>query len=144
MLQNEVVNRITAKTGNSERGFLTVLVEAYFKSEKLFDVPPGAFYPKPKIWSSVIKLVPRKSKIRNESLYREIVGLSFTQKRKTIKNNLKNAKGDLRAAIEKKGGLSKILEETEIEPTRRAESISIREWILLTDFIDAKIDKNGD
>ena len=144
MLQNEVVNRITAKTGDSERGFLTVLVEAYFESEKLFDVPPGAFYPKPKIWSSVIELVPRKSKIGNEDLYREIVGLSFTQKRKTIKNNLKSAKGDLRAAIEKKGGLFKILEEAEIEPTRRAESISLREWLLLTDFIDEKTDKNGE
>ena len=47
MLQREVVERITAKVGNSERGFLTVLVEAYAETEKLFDVPPTSFSPRP-------------------------------------------------------------------------------------------------
>src|SRR5450432_425951 len=59
MLQREVVDRITAQPGSTERGFLTLLVEAYCEVEKLFDVAPGSFRPVPKVWSSVIRLRPR-------------------------------------------------------------------------------------
>ena len=62
MLQREVVERITAEPGNSERGFLTVLVEAYMRADKLFDVPPDAFRPAPKVWSSVVRLIPEAKK----------------------------------------------------------------------------------
>ncbi|MDQ6788067.1 MAG: 16S rRNA (adenine(1518)-N(6)/adenine(1519)-N(6))-dimethyltransferase RsmA, partial [Acidobacteriota bacterium] len=57
MFQREVVERITAQAGNSERGFLTVLVEAYLTTEKLFDVPPAAFRPAPKVQSAVVRLI---------------------------------------------------------------------------------------
>src|ERR1700682_625238 len=53
MLQREVVDRITAQPGSTDRGFLTVLVEAYCEGERLFDVAPGSFRPVPKGWSSV-------------------------------------------------------------------------------------------
>ena len=59
MLQREVVDRITARPGERERGFLTVLVEAAFHAERLFDLSPGSFRPQPKVWSSVVKLTPR-------------------------------------------------------------------------------------
>src|ERR1700694_5020100 len=59
MLQREVVDRITAPPGSTERGYLSVLVEAYCETEKLFDVAPGAFTPTPKVWSSVIRLKMR-------------------------------------------------------------------------------------
>ena len=51
MFQREVVERITADPGNSNRGFLTVLAESSFEIERLFDIPPTAFRPAPKIWS---------------------------------------------------------------------------------------------
>ncbi len=74
-------------------GFLTVLTEAYLETEKLFDVPPNAFQPIPKVWSSVIRLKPKAEiSIENQQLFRELVSLAFMQKRKTIFNNLKNAK----------------------------------------------------
>ena len=94
MLQKEVVERITAEAGKKQHGFLTVLIEAYFETEKLFDVPPNAFHPAPKICSSVIRLRPKITDPvleKNEQLFREIISAGFAQKRKTIFNNLKNA-----------------------------------------------------
>ena len=135
MLQREVVSRITAQAGNKERGFLTVLIEAYFETEKLFDVSPNAFFPKPKIWSSVIRLKPRKFENVNEEFFREIVSLGFRQKRKTILNNLKNAEGDLLSVFEEKGGIGKVLEKAGIAQKRRAETISLEEWKSLVETL---------
>src|SRR5436305_14946589 len=56
MLQREVVERINAPPASSERGFLSVLVEAYCETETLFEVAPTAFHPVPKVWSAVARL----------------------------------------------------------------------------------------
>ncbi len=129
MFQREVVERITAKVGNSERGFLTVLTEAHLESEKLFDVPPNAFLPAPKVWSAVVRLKPKADvEIENEILFREIVSACFRQKRKTILNNLKNAPPNLREKIEKRYDTQKFLEMSGIEPNRRAETLTVDEW----------------
>lgn len=128
MLQKEVVERITAKTGNSERGFLTVLVEAFCDTEKLCDVPPNAFRPVPKVWSSVVKLkVKEGSAINDLEVFRGLLSVGFTQKRKTILNNLKS----------KYENANQILAETNIEPNRRAESLQLEEWIKLAEKIKA-------
>jgi 16S rRNA (adenine1518-N6/adenine1519-N6)-dimethyltransferase len=125
MFQHEVVERITAEAGNKERGFLTVLVEAYLETEKLFDVPPTAFRPAPKVWSSVVRLrIKDKTGIENGKLFREIISLGFRQKRKTILNNLKN----FSFSNFEKQEMSQILEQIEISPDRRAETLSIDEW----------------
>ncbi len=126
MLQREVVERMTAQIGNSERGFLTLLVENSFIAEKLFDVPPNAFRPAPKVWSSVVRLRVRNTQtIENEELFRELISSGFAYKRKTILNNLKNASPGLH---EKIGDISKFLHNCQIEPTRRAETLSLVEW----------------
>jgi len=139
MLQREVVERITAEAGNKERGFLTVLVEAEFSASKLFDVPPTAFAPVPKVWSSVVRLTTkdnRSDKIINKNLFREIVSLGFMQKRKTILNNLKNASGILSERFENKGGIVQVLERLNIEPIRRAETLTAAEWKSLCNFLN--------
>jgi 16S rRNA (adenine1518-N6/adenine1519-N6)-dimethyltransferase len=118
MFQREVVERITARVGNSERGFLTVMTEAYLTAEKLFDVPPTAFLPVPKVWSSVVRLLPKDEKIDDINLFREIVSTGFVQKRKTIFNNLKNKFGDL----------ENVLQQCRIDSKRRAETLTIEEW----------------
>lgn len=118
MFQREVVDRITAAAGTSERGFLTVLTEAYFFVEKLFDVPPNAFRPAPKIWSSVVRLTPKGDTVVNDELFRAIVSCGFTHKRKTLLNNLKRCFTDS----------EKILAAAAIDPSRRAESLSLEEW----------------
>lgn len=131
MLQKEVVERITAEAGKTERGFLTVLIEAYFETTKLFDVPPNAFFPVPKIWSSIIRLTPKESfpiLENNEELFRHLISTGFAQKRKTIYNNLKNA-----GEILYNKDLSEILLENKIDLKRRAETLNIDEWLNLTD-----------
>lgn len=118
MFQKEVVERITAKAGNSERGFLTVLVENYLAAEKLFDVPPRAFRPAPKVNSSVVRLTSKEAEITDEVKFREIVSAAFRQKRKTITNNLK---ADF-------PHIEELLAACGIEASRRAESLTIEEW----------------
>ncbi len=128
MFQREVVERITAQVGNSERGFLTVLAEAYLETKRLFDVPPNAFHPAPKVWSAVVSLKPKENiEIKNDALFRRIVSESFRQKRKTILNNLKN----------KFAGAERILAENKIDFSRRAETLTLEEWRRLSDSIDA-------
>lgn len=118
MFQKEVVERMIAPPGNSERGFLTVIVENAFTVEHLFDVPPSAFRPAPKITSSVARLIPKPRTIADEPAFRDLVSKAFAQKRKTILNNLKSA--FLNA--------SGVLEDSRIDPKRRAESLSLDEW----------------
>jgi len=123
MFQKEVVERITAKPGNSDRGFLSVLVENAFETENLFDVPPTAFRPVPKVWSAVVRLTPKKSVIMDEALFRELLSQAFGQKRKTILNNLK---GTVENAAQ-------ILTDASIDPGRRAETLTLDEWVRLTE-----------
>jgi 16S rRNA (adenine1518-N6/adenine1519-N6)-dimethyltransferase len=126
MFQREVVDRITAAPGTSERGFLTVLVEANLKATKLFDVPPHAFRPAPKVWSSVVRLKPLENvEPIDEKLFRELISAGFAQRRKTILNNLKNAPGSLK---ERFNNAEKLLESAEIDPQRRAETLLVDEW----------------
>ncbi|HEY8412465.1 MAG TPA: 16S rRNA (adenine(1518)-N(6)/adenine(1519)-N(6))-dimethyltransferase RsmA [Pyrinomonadaceae bacterium] len=129
MLQREVVERIMAPAGSSERGFLSVLVEAYCETEKLFDVAPGAFRPPPKVWSSVIRVRFRPEiSIPREDLFWEIVSKGFSQKRKTILNNFRQASGQLADVLKRNGGASIVLCKAGIELRRRAETFTIEEW----------------
>ncbi|HVF30528.1 MAG TPA: 16S rRNA (adenine(1518)-N(6)/adenine(1519)-N(6))-dimethyltransferase RsmA, partial [Pyrinomonadaceae bacterium] len=81
MFQREVVERITAPPSTKDRGYLTVLTEAFFSVERLFDVPPSAFRPVPRIWSSVVRLTPKRTPPANPDLFRELVARGFAQKR---------------------------------------------------------------
>ncbi|HEY5883726.1 MAG TPA: 16S rRNA (adenine(1518)-N(6)/adenine(1519)-N(6))-dimethyltransferase RsmA [Pyrinomonadaceae bacterium] len=131
MLQREVVDRITAEPGSSERGFLSVLVEAYCETEKLFDVAPGSFRPAPKVWSSVVRITPRSSsvaEVNNERLFWQIVSAGFAQRRKTILNNLRNAPPPLQETLKNRGGASIVLCRAEVELQRRAETLNLDEW----------------
>jgi len=121
MFQREVAERMTAKPGTSERGYLTVIVEANFNVERLFDVPPTAFRPIPKVWSSVVKLTPKFVEIADNDLFRELVSAGFAQRRKTIQNNLKMLYTDAHS----------LLERANIEPNRRAETLTLDEWLSL-------------
>jgi 16S rRNA (adenine1518-N6/adenine1519-N6)-dimethyltransferase len=133
MLQREVVERITARPGESERGYLTVLVEAFCATESLFDVPPGAFRPVPKVWSTVARLRVRESAVEglDERLFTRLVGAGFAQKRKTILNNLRSAPETLRAPVEAAGGVNTLLEAAGVDPRRRAEALTLEEWAAL-------------
>ncbi|HEX8189669.1 MAG TPA: 16S rRNA (adenine(1518)-N(6)/adenine(1519)-N(6))-dimethyltransferase RsmA, partial [Pyrinomonadaceae bacterium] len=135
MLQREVVERITAPPGSAERGYLTVLVEAFCRPEALFDVPPGAFRPVPKVWSTVARLRarPGAAEVFDERLFLRLVGAGFAQKRKTILNNLRSAPADLR--VGQAGGAAALLEDAGIDPRRRAEALTLDDWRGLADAL---------
>lgn len=139
MLQKEVVDRIQAPAGSSERGYLSVLVEAYCETEKLFDVGPGAFRPQPKIWSSVVRITFRDKhefEVKSEELLWSLVSAGFMQKRKTILNNLRNATGELQEVIKQNGGASIVLCKAGVDLQRRAETLSIEEWGRITQAME--------
>lgn len=131
MLQREVADRITAEAGSTERGFLSVFVEAYCQSEKLFDVHPRAFRPVPKVWSTVLRLRVRPriaAEVKDEELLWQIVSAGFAQRRKTILNNLRDAPDSIQELLEKRGGATIVLCEANIPPLRRAETLTLEEW----------------
>ena len=131
MLQREVVERLLAPAGTSDRGFISVLVEAYCEAEKLFDVAPGAFRPPPKVWSSVMRLKFRtriNADVVDQNLLWETVSAGFAQKRKTILNNLRNVSGRLQEVLKRNGGASIVLCKANVELQRRAETLTVEEW----------------
>jgi 16S rRNA (adenine1518-N6/adenine1519-N6)-dimethyltransferase len=138
MLQREVVDRIAAPAGSTERGYLSVLVQAYCEVERLFDVAPGSFRPVPKVWSSVIRLKvrPQTDVQFNEKLFLSVVSAGFAQRRKTILNNLRNAPAALQQLIKPRGGVSIILCEANIQPQRRAETLTLSEWTRLAALLE--------
>ena len=140
MLQREVVERITARPGESERGYLTVLVEAFCESEALFDVPPEAFRPVPKVWSTVARLRARDSAASevDEQLFTRLVSACFAQKRKTIHNNLRSAPEELRTLVETAGGATALLEAANVDPRRRAEALTLEEWAALAKRLQSR------
>jgi 16S rRNA (adenine1518-N6/adenine1519-N6)-dimethyltransferase len=92
MLQKEVVDRMAAPPGGKEYGRLTVMLAAVAKVEALFDVGPGAFQPRPKVWSAIVRLTPSPAPrfdIGRDGVLRTLVTAAFSHRRKTLRNGLK-------------------------------------------------------
>ncbi len=93
MLQKEVVMRMAAVPSSKEYGRLTVMLQAQFRVEKLFIVPPGAFSPRPQVDSAVVRLIPLREQapdVGDAALFARLVSAAFTQRRKTLRNALAN------------------------------------------------------
>ena len=136
MLQREVVERITAEPGGKEYGFLSVLVQFYCEAESLFDVPPSAFRPVPKVVSSIVRLKVRPqtaAAVGDEQLFIELTKTLFAQRRKTILNNLRA--GWTRLGMASADQIREVLTAAELDPQRRAETLTIAELARLTDKI---------
>lgn len=91
MLQKEVADRIAEKPGSKTYGILSVLLQAYYDIDYLFKVPPGVFFPPPKVMSAVIRLT-RNNRLRlacDEVLFKVVVKQAFQTRRKTLRNALK-------------------------------------------------------
>ena len=91
MVQKEVGDRFKAKPGTKDYGSLSIFLKYYFEVNKILDVSRNVFMPKPNVDSIVVefKKVNSKIDVKNEELFFKIVKESFTQKRKTLRNNLK-------------------------------------------------------
>lgn len=119
LIQKEVAERITAKPGTREFGYLSVECQYLAKAEYLFSVPPGAFRPPPKVDSAVIRLTPRTDVDRDEAkAFLDFASDCFRQKRKTLRNNLTE-----RFSREKLDGLPAV--------SQRAEQLSVAELLKL-------------
>lgn len=91
MFQKEVAQRAASKAGNKVYGVLSVLVQAFFEVEYLFDVNEQSFTPPPKVKSGVIRLLPKKQLLimKNEKAFFLLVKTAFNQRRKTLRNAVK-------------------------------------------------------
>ena len=91
MFQKEVAQRAAAKEGNKVYGVLSVLVQAFFRVEYLFDVNEQCFTPPPKVKSGVLRLLPKKQpvKMKSEKAFFLLVKTAFNQRRKTLRNAVK-------------------------------------------------------
>jgi 16S rRNA (adenine1518-N6/adenine1519-N6)-dimethyltransferase len=120
MFQKEVALRIAAKEGNKTYGVLSVLVQAFFSVEYLFEVNEQCFIPPPKVKSAVIRLTPRKESLafKSERDFFVLVKTAFNQRRKTLRNAVKSLFGPEQLKDE-------IF-------NRRAEQLTIEEFAKLT------------
>ena len=122
MLQKEVVDRMAAAPDTPDYGRLSVMLQARFRVDKLFVVPPGAFQPPPKVDSAIVRLVPlpvADIPYRDARVFAEVVARAFGQRRKTLRNTLK---GLVDTAV---------FEELGIDPVRRGETLSVAEFARL-------------
>lgn len=131
MVQREVARELAAKPGHYS--LLSISVQVYAEVSSLFDVSPLAFDPPPTVYSSVVRLA-----IRDEPLVPlERIEVFFTLVSKTFRNPRKQ----LHNGLTRETGLtvdeaSQVLSETAIDPMRRAETLSIAEWLLLLDAVE--------
>lgn len=101
MFQKEVAQRIVAKHGSKDYGVLSVLTQAYYDGEYLFDVPPECFNPPPKVMSGVIRLVRKTTPLGcDEVQFKKVVKAAFNQRRKTMRNSLRDLVNNNRALLE--------------------------------------------
>ena len=138
MLQREVVDRVVAKPGGKEYGYLSVMVQMYATMERLFDVPPGAFQPAPKVHSTVCRARFSReplTSVRDEKQLRETAQIIFAQRRKTLLNNLRA--GRARLGLSDDSHYERSLEGCGINLSRRAETLSIAEVAKLSDYLSS-------
>lgn len=125
MLQNEVVERMVAKPSTPEYGRLSVMLQYRFHMDKLLDVPPESFRPAPKVDSAIVRMIPLPAEaitVNNEKSFAEIVRAAFGQRRKTLRNTLRNyfAEGDF--------------ELLGIDAQLRAENLGVEEYARMANY----------
>ncbi|MEQ1944081.1 16S rRNA (adenine(1518)-N(6)/adenine(1519)-N(6))-dimethyltransferase RsmA [Mesorhizobium sp. VNQ89] len=124
MFQREVAERIVAKPGTDSYGRLGVLAGWRTDARIAFDVPPQAFTPPPKVTSSVVHLTPRQSPLpANVKTLGRVTEAAFGQRRKMLRQSLKSLGGE------------SLLAAAGIDPTRRAETLSVEEFVRLANAI---------
>ena len=123
MFQREVAERIVAKPNSGAYGRLGVLAGWRTEAKIAFDVPPQAFTPPPKVTSSVVHLVPREVPLPADvKRLGRVTEAAFGQRRKMLRQSLKSLGGE------------RLLERAGIDPTRRAETLSVEEFVRLTNL----------
>ena len=130
MIQHEVALRIASQPGNKQYGILSVLIQAWYHVEYLFQVEPGVFNPPPKVQSAVIRMT--RNEVTDlgcdEQLFRRVVKTVFNQRRKMLRVSLKQILSDAQLST-LNSNFSDLL-------TRRPEQLSIPEFVDLTNKVE--------
>lgn len=129
MVQKEVGERLCAKPGSRTYGAVTVMVQYLATASRAFDVGRRAFTPPPDVDSTILHLVPYKERpiqAKDDAMMRRVVKAAFSQRRKTLRNSLASLGVD-------KAIIAMALEKAGIDEQRRAESLSVAEFVALAD-----------
>ena len=126
MTQKEVSQRILAAPGSGDYGYFTLLMDLHFHRAPGFDVPPGSFYPPPKVMSHVMQLKPRFIQTNAEREFIHLTKTAFSQRRKTLFNNLKHLFPDNKI-------LSEILEGCGISGQARPQEITLEQFLAVSE-----------
>ena len=132
MLQKEVVLRLAAQPGDKNFGRLTLMAQYYCEVENLFDVPPESFSPAPKVDSAIVRLTPhitRPYQAKNLKTLEQLIKLAFSQRRKTLRNALKNLITD------------DLAKQCDLDLSQRAENLSLKEYVHIANILYDQQDK---
>lgn len=142
MYQKEVADRLTALPGNKKYGFFTIIVNNYADVEPFLSIGKEAFYPRPKVESALISFKPLpcpREKLENEKYFTMVVKSAFSQRRKKLRNALKSTEGaDLSSDF-----IETICSETGIDPNRRGETLTLKEFARLSNHLFFALSKRG-
>jgi 16S rRNA (adenine1518-N6/adenine1519-N6)-dimethyltransferase len=125
MLQKEVVERMAADPGSKTYGRLSVMLQAWCEVTHLFDIGPGAFNPPPKVDSAFVRLVPYEEpphSISDPLLFARLVTAAFSQRRKTLRNNMKGLLNEEQ------------IEACGISPSVRSETLTVEQFLTLANL----------
>lgn len=128
MLQKEVVDRICASPGSKSYGRLSIMMQYYCATECLFEVPPEAFTPAPKVNSAIVRLTPHQTPpvvVNDIKQMHNIITQAFSYRRKTLRNALKTLLPEA------------IIIDLGIDPIRRPETLSLAEFASLSNAISS-------
>jgi 16S rRNA (adenine1518-N6/adenine1519-N6)-dimethyltransferase len=126
MLQKEVVDRMVAEPSCTDYGRLSVMLQYRFYMETILAVPPGAFWPPPKVDSAVVRMIPAAGRCgvaRDVLMLEKVVAQAFAQRRKTLRNNLKGLLDDAAFAL------------LDIDATQRAENLSVEQYVAIANHL---------
>ena len=128
MLQLEVVNRLAAEPGTKTYGRLSVITQYYCKVESLFEVPPQAFNPAPKVTSAIVRLTPYSEPpfpATNITTLQTLLRTAFNQRRKTLRNSLKTLMP------------REQMEALAVDLNARPETLSLEQFVEISNQIDS-------
>jgi len=129
LLQKEVAYRVAAQPGSSHYGRLAVMMQSIFEAVLLFDVGPSAFRPPPKVRSVFMRLTPHATPVIDISTkaLAAVVTTAFSQRRKTLRNSLKSLLDSIQ------------IQSADIDPARRAETLSLKEFASLARMLESDL-----
>jgi 16S rRNA (adenine1518-N6/adenine1519-N6)-dimethyltransferase len=141
MMQQEVGLRLAAAPGGKDYGILSVLLQYHFALTRLFSLGPGNFYPPPRVTSVVMRLIPRQPdpQARDEGFFARVVKAAFATRRKTLRNTLAARGPALGLAPEE---VLAALAALDLDPGRRGETLSVSQFVLLSnDLLSRRVAK---